>query len=168
MGTKGRRLSEKQDREIAEMYRQIPNISAIRKKLGYHFNTVARSLRRQGIDYSPRRTLETNPTLVGRDEIIADTILKRIEKNPDLYSKNFSHLARTMGSAGVIGVLRNPEKYRETVVEDAKIALLMTLSAMISDGKLAEASLSALAQIIPVLCDVASGKYPLNAGFKLF
>lgn len=145
-----KRLSDKEKMAILAAYKENPNVVAVANTCGCSRDSVYRVLAKNNI-----------PTL--SNDSVADSIIRRMEKNPEMFSKNFEQLSAVLGSSNVVGVLRHPEKYRETVGEQARTALLLALSALITQDKLSLASPSAIAQVVPVLAEIASGKYNLGS-----
>jgi len=146
-----RPINIKQDKEIFLAYQNDPNILGIARALKHHPITIRKSLLRQGVQ-------------LGSVEGVANAILKKIEADPTMFSKNFAQLAKVLGSSDVVSVLRNPEKYKEAMITQAKTAALMALTFLISGNKLSEATPSAVAQVLPVLGDFIGGKYDLGVG----
>jgi len=146
-------LSADKKAAIIEAYKSNPSVQGVAKSLGYWHGTVRKVVMESGL-----------PAL--SNDSVADSIIRRMEANPEMFNKNFEQLSAVLGSSNVVGVLRNQEKYRSTVVEQSKTALLLALCALITEDKLKQASPSAIAAVVPVLAEIASGKYPLGKDYK--
>jgi len=147
-------ISDKQKADIIKAYQITPSVSQVSRQLGHSRKTVAYALQKKGVSVGQSVSAD----------VVADAIIKRIEKDPTAFSKNFEQLSRVLGSSDVIGVLRNPEKYKDAMVTQARTAAMMCLSFLITDNRISEASPSAVAQLLPQLCEIASGKYTFSSG----
>lgn len=128
------------------------NVRATANELGWNERTVMKWAKRVNPD--PLALLKV-PVTQG----IVDDLVRKVESMPNVKEKNFEALARKLGSKNIVAVLRDPKKFDETTREIARIAFMRVLVEMLDETKLADASLSSLSSVIPVLADAASGKY---------
>jgi hypothetical protein len=142
-------LTPADDKEIFRLYQEDPNILGISRKLSRHPITIRKSLLRQGVQ-------------LGTNEAIADVLIERLKKLPAVTQQNFDQLARAVGSSDVVGVLRNPEKYREAVISNTKAGLLLKIAAMNEEERLKGASMNALSQAVINDARLLSGEFKLS------
>lgn len=81
----------------------------------------------------------------------------------DLTKAHLNELVSVLGSDRAIAIMLQPEKFSDHVVEVAQAKMILCLHFMSAD-KIAQASPTALAGILPVLGDLLTGKIKLKSG----
>ena len=142
-------LTPAQDKEILACYNNQQSIRGVSRKMGHNQITVRAALVRQGVKFND-------------NEAVADVVIKKLEASPTVYDKDFEYLSRALGASNVVGVLKNPERFKETVLSQVDSALLKTVVALNDGKKLEGSSPAALANIAVQLARFVSGEFKLT------
>ncbi len=158
---------EKEDK-IYDLYvNQHKDVKDIAETLNIPEITIYVILKRLGVRFGDNKSRK-KPVVVGDEKRLAEALKEKMleikkefpDFNVDGAVKNLLD-KRGIVPSKILQALKDPEKLDKTLVKLARSKVLFILNSMTPEV-LADSTLTNKCQILPLLLDVASGKYPMQ------